>query len=162
MARTTISVPDELKTEMDKVGGVNWSALACKAFEIELGEIAKRKEKKTMNDVIQRLRASKLQSTDVDTKLGREAGEKWAMTVAEASDLEAIEAESGAFDSLGDDDDGVNVFLEIIADDPSDVVASDVRDFREQYGLKGQGNVAFMQGFAEGAMHIWDQAKSEI
>ena len=55
--RTTISVPLELKKRMDKVKeDVNWSALACRAFEQKLAEVASKKENKTMNDVITRLR----------------------------------------------------------------------------------------------------------
>jgi len=38
--RTTISVPRELKGRMDKVKeGVNWSALACQAFQTKLAEL---------------------------------------------------------------------------------------------------------------------------
>ena len=39
--RTNISVPADLKCRMEKVeDDVNWSALACRAFEAELGQPA--------------------------------------------------------------------------------------------------------------------------
>ena len=61
MARMNISVPDNLKDHMDGAEeSVNWSKVASRAFEIELGEIAKRKKVKDMNSVVQRLKASKL------------------------------------------------------------------------------------------------------
>jgi post-segregation antitoxin (ccd killing protein) len=42
--RTTISVPRDLKDRMDAVGvAVNWSAVACRAFERRVAEIEKRK-----------------------------------------------------------------------------------------------------------------------
>jgi len=47
--RTTISVPADLKGRMNKVKeDVNWSALACQAFQGKLAEIAAKKERKTM------------------------------------------------------------------------------------------------------------------
>ena len=49
-ARTTISVPSELKARMDAVDeSVNWSAVACQAFELKLAEITKRKGRRTWN-----------------------------------------------------------------------------------------------------------------
>ena len=57
-ARTTISIPPDLKARMEAVDEpVNWSALACRAFEQKLAEIIKRKGSSNMNDVINRLGA---------------------------------------------------------------------------------------------------------
>ncbi len=39
MAKMTIYVPDELKGRMDEVEGVNWSPLACQAFESKLAQV---------------------------------------------------------------------------------------------------------------------------
>src|SRR5262245_57540294 len=90
--RTTISVPLDLKKRMDAAGaGVNWSAVACRAFEVELAEIAARKKEKTMDDVIQRLRASKLRGASEAHKEGDAAGRKWARDHAEADELQNLE-----------------------------------------------------------------------
>ena len=89
--RLNISVPQNLKKRMDKVREpVNWSALACEAFERELGEIASRKETKKMTDVIQRLRASRMKGDSESKRLGREAGQYWAKDRAEAHELERL------------------------------------------------------------------------
>lgn len=74
--RTTISLPDDLKARMDEVDQpVNWSAEAAKCFEKLLGEIAARKPKKDMSDIIARLKASKLEGEDESYKLGKKPGE---------------------------------------------------------------------------------------
>jgi hypothetical protein len=89
MARTTISVSDDLKKKMDRVKEpVNWSAIAAEAFELKLGEIARKRKEKTMDNVIERLRASKIQRVNVVQRLGREAGRVWATNVAEYDELE--------------------------------------------------------------------------
>ena len=36
MVRTNITVPEELKTEMDKLPHINWSGVARRAFELEI------------------------------------------------------------------------------------------------------------------------------
>jgi len=91
--RTTISVPRELKGRMDKVKeDVNWSALACQAFQAKLAEIATRKETRKMTDVIERLRASKRKSDSEDFQDGFLAGTEWAEKRAEAAELERLEA----------------------------------------------------------------------
>lgn len=89
MARTTISISDDLKKRMDRVKEpVNWSAIAKEAFELKLGEIARNRKEKTMENVIERLRASKIQRVNTVERLGREAGRTWATNVAEYDELE--------------------------------------------------------------------------
>jgi len=91
MARTTISVPDDLKKRMDRVKEpVNWSAVAAKAFDLKLGELARNRKEKTMDSVVERLRASKIQHVNAVERLGREAGRMWASNVAEYDELEHI------------------------------------------------------------------------
>src|SRR6266511_2526827 len=86
--RTTISIPEDLKHRMDGVEEpVNWSGVAGRAFETELAEIAARKERKTREDVIQRLRASKQRATDAQYRDGEAAGRHWAEHNAEADEL---------------------------------------------------------------------------
>jgi hypothetical protein len=56
---------------------VSWSAVACRAFEAKLAEIAARKEQRTMDDVIQRLRASQQKDEDEAYRDGHELGREW-------------------------------------------------------------------------------------
>ena len=53
------------KERMNAAGkGTNWSAVACRAFEARLAEIAAAKKKKDIEDVVQRLRGSRLRRDD--------------------------------------------------------------------------------------------------
>jgi hypothetical protein len=89
--RTTISVPSDLKARMDRVKEpVNWSALACRAFEDKLAEIAAKKETKSMNDVVERLRSSLRDQQGVSFNEGYQAGEKWAELTATAVQLKQL------------------------------------------------------------------------
>ncbi|MGH8592347.1 MAG: hypothetical protein ACREX9_21875 [Gammaproteobacteria bacterium] len=90
MARTTISLPNDLKSRMDEVADVNWSAMAARSFEQKLGQLAAQKETKTMQDVISRLRASKLAHEDEAHQDGHAAGEEWAKNCAEYSELRRL------------------------------------------------------------------------
>ena len=92
VVRTTISIPADLKRQMDKVKSANWSAIAYRAFEVEIGAITQTKEKKTMDDVISRLRASKMANDSELFKEGFAAGSLWAKDFAEASELEHLSA----------------------------------------------------------------------
>lgn len=87
--RTTISVPRDLKRQMDAVKEpVNWSAIACRAFEEKLTEIATKKEEKTMFDIIQRLRTTK---PDLIYQQGQADGRRWASEQAQYEDLLSLE-----------------------------------------------------------------------
>lgn len=87
MARRNISIPDDLEDRLKAEDSVNWSAVAVKAFEIELGEIAKRNKVENMDDVIARLRASKIQHEDTESEEGRTDGYQWAKKTAEIDEL---------------------------------------------------------------------------
>src|SRR4051794_17293907 len=91
--RTTISVPAELKARMEAAAEqVNWSAVACQAFEAKLAEIITRRGPRDMNDAITRLRESKRRADEAAESEGSEDGRRWAMEEAEAVELERLEA----------------------------------------------------------------------
>lgn len=91
MARVTISISDNLRVRMDEVDdSVNWSNLAARAFETKLGEIATQKQAKSMSEVIQRLRASKLGVEDDSFKEGYTSGVNWAKDTAQYIELSYI------------------------------------------------------------------------
>jgi hypothetical protein len=88
----TITVPADVRRRMSAVKeDVNWSALACRAFEDKLAEIAARKESKVMNDVVERLRASLRAKQGVSFNDGYEHGRKWAENVATAAELTRLQ-----------------------------------------------------------------------
>ena len=90
--RTTISLPRDLQRKMQKCDGVNWSSIAATAFAAEVAKInCQKQEKPKMDDVIERLRASDRENRNVLFEEGREFGEEWAKTIAEATQLRALQ-----------------------------------------------------------------------
>jgi hypothetical protein len=88
-SRTTISVPGDLKRRMDAVKEpVNWSALACRAFEDKLAEIATKSEQNGLEAIIKRLRAT---NPDLLYQQGHEDGRRWASEQARCDDLVRLE-----------------------------------------------------------------------
>lgn len=47
---TSVSVPVKLKRHMDRVKGVNWSAVACQAFALKLAQISQNGGQKSAPD----------------------------------------------------------------------------------------------------------------
>jgi hypothetical protein len=88
MARMTISIPNDVRKRMERVkDAVNWSAIAAGAFEHKLGEIASKQKEKSMENVVARLRASKLTHASHQNKEGYDAGVRWANDTADYDDL---------------------------------------------------------------------------
>ena len=175
VTRMNISVPDKVKKRMDKVRGpVNWSATAVEAFERKLGEIAARKEKKKMTDVIQRLRASKLEGDQESKQSGHAAGESWASHRAEAAELkclwrfcECAKSEYGSvYECLTVGESafppGEVLFYAIFPEHDKDREYS--LEFWEGYsdGEDVALDASFVAGFAEGAVSVWKQVESEL
>src|SRR5947207_11274298 len=94
MARTTISLPDDLKAEMDKAAAdANWSAIAADAFRSELNQIKARnaaRKGKPMQAAIERLKASKQKYEEEATGRGHGAGIKWARDEADYGELKSL------------------------------------------------------------------------
>ncbi len=166
--RTTISVPSDLKTRMEEAGdSINWSAVACRAFEQTLAEITKRKEIANMNEVVARLRASKRSLQSDRSKAGFAQGKAWAENYAEAVELERLEKqihaqEHTSFDWNNAYSSGENFAFVIAPEDDGD------REVAERFwsvfdrGPELSGDPGFVNGFAEGAMEVWDRVKDEL
>lgn len=144
--RTSISMPADLKNRMDKTKEpINWSGLACDAFESKLAEIAAHKEKKTMTDVLERLRQSKKDLEGDRYKEGREWGKSWVTHHADAEQLQRIAREAecnqgdwegcfnGEFESIVDPDMNLQIDDDLI-NDPE-----------------------FVRGFVDAALEVWSQ-----
>ena len=176
MAKMTIYVPDDLKRRMDEVEGVNWSPLACRAFESKLAEIISQRGAKNMSDVVSRLKASKAKTIDEATLRGQQAGKTWASDRAEFEDLQRLEDWStsdhgrwswqehllspdgsnafGPDHQLADSITGENLdrpegdcFWEVAIGDGS----------RED-----RNSGSFLVGFVEGALAVWDEVKDQL
>lgn len=171
--RMNISVPDELKKRMDAVKEeVNWSALACRAFVEKLGEIAESKERKTMKDVIDRLRASKGRESKGVSAVGREAGKKWAMNAASAFELGRLDRfvrggnEEHPFSVFDDAYTPSEHFYFIIRNKDDDRDRSDASNFWDGIemptGLESDDEETFVNSFSHGALEVWDRVRTDI
>ena len=156
MARMNISVPDDVKSRMDAAEEpVNWSAVASRAFEIELGEIAKRKQEKDMSDVIARLRASKLENTDEEYKTGQAYGRQWAEQAAEYAELKrlAVADESRSRDNW--DWDGRSI-VKAATDNEQDEVGYIWEDELPP------DSEDYFNGFVDGAVEVFEEVADKI
>jgi len=173
--RTTISIPHELKKRMDRVKEpVNWSALACQAFESKLYEIQKLKEIRTMTNVIERLRASKRETESADFESGLTAGREWGMKSAEFKELERLS------DFCRESKGGVEGWLELfdithtnaaslaervcsVVQGDDECACSDVDEFWEDIASETDREPAeWLRGFTEGAVAVFREVEDQL
>jgi hypothetical protein len=176
---TSISVPPELKARMAAVKeNVNWSAVACRAFEQVLADIIKRKGAEDMNEVIERLRASRQRTEERRAREGIEAGRQWAMKEAEAEQLERladfyerVQSDSWGWGGFFDPPPQLNPFsgaqrlaFEILELDEEDWDDGASKQFwRSAIGDDGTDITSeFAESFVVGALEIWDQVKNKL
>jgi hypothetical protein len=90
MARLAIYVSEELKARMDALGDrVKWSRIAQLAFEREVAA-ATIPADPNLTQVIERLRATKVEDPHADLTRARERGRDWAMREANYQQLKEI------------------------------------------------------------------------
>jgi hypothetical protein len=169
-----ISIPDDLRSRMDAVDQpVNWSAVAADAFERKLAEIISRRGAQDMQDVVNRLRASLKDHEGKEYTAGHEAGEQWANSTAEASELKRLskfQAKCGRdwddfFDESMDPNCAYSIqerlFFAINPDADGDRGAAS--EFAETIsGNDGDIGGAWLKGFAEGAIAVWEKVKDQL
>jgi hypothetical protein len=174
--RTTISVPGDLKARMARVKEpVNWSALACRAFEDKLAEIAARKENKAMTDVVERLRASLRDEQSESFNEGHEAGTKWAENAATPAQLKRLESfqkttktESQRewehwFSSQGTRARWVDL-VAVIQDNRIHRARRAQEFWIAVFGkmIQKLGDGDFLRGFVEGALGLWAKVQEQL
>src|ERR1051325_7156059 len=82
--RVTITVPRDLRPRMKAAKEpVNGSAVATSAFEAHLAEIASRKTTQSMEDAVQRMRASRLAAGNKDYTDGFRRGQDFGVPDAD-------------------------------------------------------------------------------
>jgi hypothetical protein len=154
MARMNIYVPDDLKSRMDEAEGVNWSPLACRAFELKLGEIITAKGTRTMQDLISRLRAQKAHEAAVSEAAfarSAEIGRRWAES-GEAS-LANFRLFSQAYGGERSE-----------PPEPGTALAKHVAHVAKMVG-SGAGldpDEVHVDAFASGVMEVWTAVKDQI
>ncbi|MEM1111511.1 MAG: hypothetical protein AAGI11_06355 [Pseudomonadota bacterium] len=184
MARTTISIPDQLKARMDTVKAPpNWSGIAARAFERELDRIESVElfKEEGMSETTQRLEASRqkhlAESGETMEEKGRRLGMIWAEKHAEYSELKNLS------DSNEVDPDGTTAsasglpiairFNPAMSEDDMLLAVEEgrdeTRDFWETHAgdywrialLDGEADMdalggSFREGFLDGAFSVWD------
>lgn len=171
-ARMNISVQDDLKRRMDDVTEcVNWSSMAAGAFEIMLGQIAARKERKVTTDVIQRLRASKVEGDSDESRVGYEDGHRWATHQAQYSELKALTDQRDLSEGLDwgsqDCDYGPRERFYFCIRRPDDGNRDHARAFWAGIDASACSEFAgddalYVTGFSLGALAVWDKVEKEL
>ncbi len=105
-ARTTITVPAELKQRMKSGGtGVNWSAVACAAFQQKLEERKPVTEVTSIEGAVQRMKAIRQPSIETQERAisdGIAKGKQWALNLATPEQLRQLEGLKGIIFDRGD------------------------------------------------------------
>lgn len=156
MARITIYVPDDLKSQMDAAGDdLNWSAITQRAFREAIATQNLKRNPTDMNNVIERLRASKQRVEEGSLASGRECGVTWAKTEAEYDELKRVADLSSANQDMS-----LNGLQRTI--DPEDTLARE--DWEGFWTRNGDGspNDAFAEGFCMGAQEVFDEVKDKL
>ncbi|NQU25732.1 MAG: hypothetical protein HQ567_30965 [Candidatus Nealsonbacteria bacterium] len=169
---TAISVPRDLKRRMSKVReDVNWSALACKAFEDKLTEIKLKERTRGMESAIERLRASKGVADSEDYEHGFSVGRKWAEKWSTAPPLEKLERlrDTSDWDSFfsqqGSSAYGIDEQLYFCMYPEFDGSRQEARDFwdsaigDDEYDVVARKRPEVIKGWAEGALDFWNTVK---
>lgn len=187
--RTTISVPADLKRRMDAVKQpVNWSALACRAFEEKVTDIAAKKEKNDMADIIIRLRASKQRGANALYQEGHADGRRWASEQAQYDDLVRLEELHIKKGNSREWDDFFNkghmdfprahalmrIICPLVRAPGGDLgdIHFDVdgwhmvcKDFWKSFVGDDEFKIeepSYVRGFAEGALAVWSEVKDKL
>lgn len=167
--RMNVSVPRELKARMDVVGrAVNWSAVAQAAFEVKLQELESTKGVRSMNEVIQRLKAAADLEANEEHQEGRKAGERWARQRATPKQLARLwEAETtdgvirGAPNHLG-----WPGLIHYVLSRVKEMDRSDIQAFwGRAIGVENVSRlheVDFARGFVDGALSVWEQVRDKL
>jgi hypothetical protein len=169
VARTTISLSDDLKAEMDALGeSINWSATAAEAFraEIERANVRSNRIKgKKMTLAIDRLKASKKQFEDLARDRGHAEGVAWAQESADFAELKSLSKVWPLTESCETEDalGAPGVFLRMISEGRLGD-RQDINDFWTNLGHEGgdqdQYSHQFWDGFTEGALEVFEQVES--
>ena len=154
MARMSIYVPDDMKKRMVAIGDekVNWSNVAQVAFRQAIANVTFPKEP-TMEDVIERLKASKENSEQQDIVSGRNRGRAWASKGAEYFELKLVADLDVRNAEFNEDEDAAAWVI-------SRLEGANLGDFPDLFGDEPVSD-AYVEGFIEGAREIWQAVRQE-
>jgi hypothetical protein len=168
MERVKVYVPEDLKARMAAVD-VDWSEVARTAFEMRLGEIAGLKNRKSLDDVVQRLRGTRLASDADDRAFACRKGYDWAANAAHASELATLEAYASGGGSFlggrGGEVRGAIWFHAVLRKREEGWLTVDEEKaarFWERHLFEERPSDELVAGFAEGALELWGKVKDKL
>ena len=151
-------VPDDLKARMAGQA-VNWSVIAQQAFREVILNLAVRRETATMDDAVERLRASKQSYVETERESGLEVGEEWATEDATYSELlriaKAVEEARREIDLQT---------LQDLIDPEHKMDAGDWVRFWEDRGFSGDSEPSdvWVRAFADRAARLFQKARKHV
>jgi hypothetical protein len=164
MARVSIYVPDEMKARMDEAGGLNWSAAAQRAFEIEINSQRWKMETDAIEKTAARLRASKAEEEEQLKTEGRTAGQEWARDDATFRALKAISELDWSV--VPEDAYGYKLAC-LILDEKGPSYPAEAGELWDE--LRGgyptdesEPDAAWLEGFIEGAIEVWNEVADRV
>jgi hypothetical protein len=164
MARTTISLPDDLKKDMEQYDE-NWSELAAAAFRARIDQrkaVQQLHEGKFMTVGIERLERSRRTFAMGADSRGHAAGTKWALIHATYGQLKAIHdyaqrKDVSEFDLFEGEDPARHFYYSVMSG--AGEISSHPTGFLETVGLAeddiDRSSPAFWLGFGEGSLEIF-------
>jgi len=159
MARMNISVRDDLKGSMDDIGNaLNWSAIAQKAFEVELLRFTSKKMATDIDGAVDRLQASRKLTAIDNQESGYEAGYNWAIRDAEYIELSRL----AEFKPPNDTGPLSSVVQSVVSGKDDDGDNSGHLAFWNSVGLADVPSNEFVLGFVRGAGEIWNKVKDRV
>jgi hypothetical protein len=165
--RTTISLPADLRRHMKSCGEeVNWSAVAARAFAVEVARINTQKDDVRLEDVVARLRSTQGHSRSELFHRGRLQGEKWAQRQATAAELHRLWATRR--DVARKPGTNAENWLSAVDDKrtPAEVLSKIIgHDKTPRAGSEGEKLMKsgeYVHGFAAGAIHIWKHVAKKL
>ena len=172
MVKMTISVPDELREDMDSLADPPvWSHVAAEAFRQAVNEAKAKQKVQNMQDVIDRMKAAKSEEESELDRTFRENGRRWAREQATPATLRRLEALDtneigcGFPDHLG--------WFGVVSGrlpDADEMDSSEHREFIEEWicgeidwsDVDSDDTPACTIAFIEGALEVWDTVRDHV
>jgi hypothetical protein len=151
----SIYVPDDMKERMDDVGDLNWSSIARSAFSTAMIRNNFQKEP-IMEDVIERLRASKFEHEQRETIEGKKDGRAWAMKTASFAELRAI----ATLDL--DPYEGVQPPYDIVDQRLDHNNASAEESLFYDHTERKMASDEYVRAFVEAAGEVWEEVEDQL
>lgn len=164
--RTSVSIPTSLKKRMDATDvPVNWSRVAALAFEQKLSEISSKAKLNDMQQVIERLRASRMKSDDQLYTNGVKSGRIWATRYAELVELEKLNEIWNGGDDWQEDKHSRSSASRILEAMNPNKYEADVPlqcEFWSQHGESDYPKYEYVRGFCDGALEVYNSVKDKL